>query len=298
MKYTYLIGGITIESDIFFPELIQTDRKADVQVMYGEVPEHLEQNNVDFPFIEANENQYLLKLEKIGRLLVENGTKITIQKSPNAKSKDLENYVLTNSIGALSYQRDLIPMHGGVFIHNNKGILISGSSGNGKSTLLASLYKKGFKIISDDISNLEIVDGKLFVYPSFPSILLWKDTADKIDLHLTKIPKLRDDLEKYIFPIDLKSFYQAVELDKIIVLQNSEVIETTIEVKGIGKIDSLRKNSFKPWMIHSFGKQKNHFQQLSKIANMINLEVFQNDKKEGIEKSVNLFIEKLNANAE
>lgn len=297
MKYTYLIGGITIESDIFFPELIQTDKKADVQLMYGEVPEHLERNNVDFPFIEANENQYLLKLEKIGRLLVEDGTTITFQKDEKAHAHDLEKYFFSNAFGALSYQRNCIPIHGGVFIHKGKGILVSGISGNGKSTLLASLYLKGYELLSDDISNLEIKNGKLFAQPSFPSVLLWKDTADQLNIDLNSVPKLRSDMEKYILPINEQFVATPIELKKIIILQNTEISEQKIELKGLGKIDSLRRNAFKPWMINAFGKQKNHFIELSKIANLVQLEVFQNDKKEGIEKSINLFIEKLNVNA-
>jgi len=298
MKYTYLLGGIIIESDIYFPELIQSDKKADVKILYGDVPLHLEKNNVDFPFIEANENQYLLKLEKIGRLIVENGTKITIQKDDSASAHDLEKYVLTNIFGALSYQRGITPMHGGVFIHKDKGILISGNSGNGKSALLTALYSKGYKLISDDISNLEIIDDKLFVHPSFPIILLGKDTADKLKIDLSTLPKLRSDMEKYMLTIDQKSFATPIELEKIIVLQNSEVDEKIVEIKGLGKIESIKRNTFKPWMVNSFGKQKIHFQELSKISKLVHLEVFQNNQNDGIEKLVNLFIEKLNSHVE
>ena len=80
MKYNYLIGGITITSDIYYPELLLSELPPQVVLSYGEVPEHLEEKNVDFPFIEANKNQYLLKLKEIGSYLVENGNKISIQK--------------------------------------------------------------------------------------------------------------------------------------------------------------------------------------------------------------------------
>jgi hypothetical protein len=184
-------------------------------------------------------------------------------------------------------------MHGGVFVHKGKGILISGVSGNGKSTLLAALYTKGYQLLSDDISNLEIIDGKLMAHPSFPAILIWKDTAEELKIDLSAVPKLRNDMEKYILPIHNQFVSAPVEIEKIIILQNTEVVEQTIELKGIGKIDSLRRNTFKPWMVQAFGTHKSHFLALSKIANLVQLEVFQNNQKGGIEKSVNLFIEKL-----
>lgn len=296
MKYNYLIGGITITSDIFYPELLLSEHTPQVELSYGEVPDHLKEKNVDFPFIEANKNQYLLKLNEIGSYLVENGNKITIQKHEKATPHDLEKYVLTNIFGALSYQRNSIPMHGGVFIHEGKGILISGLSGNGKSSILTALYQKGYKLISDDITNLEVIENKVIAHPCFPRILLWKDTAEKLNIDLSSEKKLRSDMEKYLFPIDEKPLKNTIELKKIIVLTNSEIKEQNIEVKGLGKIESLRKNTFKPWMVKSFEKQKEHFLQLSKIANLVDLEVFQNDHKVGIEKSVNLFIEKLDSN--
>lgn len=298
MNYTYLIEGITIATDIYFPELMETDTAPQVELLYGDVPEKLEKNNVDFPFIEANEHQYLLKLDKIGRYLVENGTKITIQKDPKASAHDLEKYVLTNVFGALSYQQKMIPMHGGVFIHNGKGILVSGISGNGKSTILSALFQKGYQLISDDISNVEIIDGKLMVHPCYPRILIWKDTAERLKIDLTAIPKMRSDMEKYLLPIDSTFVNEPVELTKIIVLTHSEVKEKTIEVKGLGKIESLRRNTFKPWMVNIFGSQKEHFLQLSKMANMVQLEIFENNHKTGIEKFIKLFMDKLNKDVE
>ncbi len=298
MKYKYLVSGITIQSDIYYSELVETDNEYEVTLSYGKVPKHLIKNNVDFPFIEANENQYLLRLENIGRLLIENGTTITIEKDANGNSHDIEKYVMTNILGALSYQRDWIPMHGGVFVHNRKGILITGASGNGKSTILTALMSKGYKILSDDISNLKIIDNKIFAFPCFPYLLIWDKTAKKFNLETIDKKRIRKDMEKYIYPMDKNIFHDTpIELSKIYFLLNEEIKEDVISIQGRNKIETLKKNTYKPWMIDIFKKQKNTFIQLSHIANNISLEIIYNNHKLGFTKSFQQFIDKLEKDA-
>jgi hypothetical protein len=295
MKYTYLLAGISLSSDIFFPELTHSNNTPEVLLSYGDVPEHLTENKVDFTFIEENNKQYLLKQKGFGKILLENGNTIILEKEKKANHIDLERYVLTNILGILSYQRNYIPMHGGVFEYNGKGILITGLSGNGKSTFLAALYKKGYKIISDDISNVQIIDKKAFVQPCFPNLLLWKKTADILNIKTCEENKLRSDAEKYIIPIHKNQYHdKTLELSHIYVLLNKNITEDKVELKGLGKIETLRKNTYRPWYVKTINKQKEHFMQLGELANSVNLKIFSNDHKIGIEQSVSYFIEKIN----
>jgi hypothetical protein len=298
MIYKYLIGGITIASDIYFPEMIRSYRDADVQLMYGDVPEHLVNNEVDFPFIEANENQYLLKLPNVARYLVENGDKITIQPEKDALAADVNNYVLTAIFGVLSYQRGYLPMHGGVFLLNGKAIMITGMSGYGKSALLAALYKRGYPVIADDISNISITDGKAIVYPGFPRIMMWKDTLVKLNIDLGQVYKLRSDLEKYFFKIDEAHFEEPVVLSQIYVLTDDVVEKENSSLKGLSKIEALKQNIFHPWMADVFDKQHNYSRKILMLASIIKVDKFGNDRSRKLDKLTDLFIENLLADAE
>lgn len=298
MKYTYLVGGITISSDIFYPELVTTSQQPQVELCYGAVPEHLEVNTVDFPFIEANENQYLLKLENVGAYLVENGKKITIELAPGGNKSDLEKYVLTNVFGALSYQRNCIPMHGGVFVKDGKGTLITGISGLGKSTLMAALLKQGYHIISDDISNIELIDGQLIAHPFCPYLLLWKDTIKNLELGIQNGHKFREDMVKYFFPIPPQQYlHEKIELKNIIVLTGNDK-ESDQQIKGLKKIEALKTNTFKPWMINTFNKQKELFKELMFIADKVSIENFYNDRNKAFSETLDLFLRKFEGYAE
>lgn len=292
MKYNYLIGGLTVATDIYYPELIVSTAEPQVTLAYGSVPEHLQSDKTDFPFVEANATQYLLKLPRIGRYLVENGNKITIELLEDVNPRDGEKQVLTSVFGALSYQRELIPMHGGVFLHNGKGVLISGLSGHGKSTLLAALHKRGYTLISDDISNVQVINGKAMVHPCYPRLMLWKDTFKHLNINMDKAYKLRSDMEKYYYPIDESSFKTPVELKAMYILTSSDTTDAE-PTKGLNKIEQIKRNTFKPWMVHAFEKHKVHFQQLMSLAGLIKVESFENNRHKSIDEVCELFIQKI-----
>jgi len=293
MKYKYLIGGITIITDIYFPEMVKSSAEADVVISMGNVPENLHDNEVDFPFIEANECQYLLKLPKIGRFLVENGTSVIIQPCNDASIDDVKNYVMTAVFGTLSYQRNMIPMHGGVFLINGKAVLISGFSGSGKSALLAGLYQKGYPILADDISNIRIETGKAMVYPAFPRIMVWKDTLQKLNIATHEICQIRTEMEKYFLPVNKLYFNKPIELSKIVILSCFNE-HTGLVLAGLKKTLEIRNNLFHPWMPLVFKKQSFYSQQVLVLSSLVTVELFFNDFTKGIDPMV----EKLIAHAQ
>jgi energy-coupling factor transporter ATP-binding protein EcfA2 len=254
MKYNYFLGGITIASDIYYPELLLSPYTPNAHLYYGDVPEHLEDNNVDFPFIEANQNQYLLKLPRLGRYLVQNGDTIVIQKNGEMLARDFEKQVLTSPLGVLSYQRGFVPFHGGAFIHEGKAVLLSGKSGSGKSSILTSLHRLGYTVISDDISNIKVVDGKAMIYPSFPRIMIWKEMANLVGLDTSGMEKLRSDMEKYFYPTSSTIPIEPVEIEKIIFVTGDQSLAGTT-IMGLNKVLLLRQNVFHPWMVQAFNKQ-------------------------------------------
>ena len=58
--------------------------------------------------------------------------------------------------GYALFQRGLTVLHGSSISHNNKGIIFSGLSGSGKSTVISGLINKGgLDYISDDLVCLD-----------------------------------------------------------------------------------------------------------------------------------------------
>ena len=281
MRYKYYVSGITIATDILFPELykgIDTDTP-DFRIGYGDVPEHLDNNQLDLLFVEGNCQQYLLQIPKIGRYLVVED-EIVIQPESNAPLPEVNKYILTHLLGVISYKKGFIPFHGGAFVVNDKAILISGISSIGKSALLAALLKKGFPIITDDISNVQMIDGKAMLYPSFPFLMVFNDTIKKLQLDETIGIKLRDDMEKYMYPLNEAWRKEPVELGEIYVLSNFGDVTQVVHYKGLKKLESIKLNLFHPWMMQILDPEKACLKQVLTVASKINLYDFNNDRTE------------------
>jgi hypothetical protein len=298
MKYNYLLGGITIATDIEYPQLVASPHVPEVELTYGDVPEYLENNLVDFPFVEANHTQYLLRLPNMARYLMNNGNQITIQPEAGAVLASVNNYVLTAVLGALSYMRGFMPFHGGAFLLNGKAVLISGISGIGKSALLAALHQQGYVILSDDISNVKIVDGKAFLYPSFPRIMLWKDTTHKLGLDKSRLHQMRGDMEKYFFQVDGAMYVSPVEVSALYVLTGTIGDNAVCNIKGRQKVDELRDSLFQPWMGDVFSAGKECYKNAMFLASLIKVNLFKSDRVADINLKADDFITTVLNNAE
>ncbi|MBI66145.1 MAG: hypothetical protein CMG64_07635 [Candidatus Marinimicrobia bacterium] len=71
--------------------------------------------------------------------------------------------------GYLMFQRKIPVLHGSAINLNNKGIIFSGFSKTGKSSLLIELLKKG-RMITEDVCKIKFIKNKPFISKSFPFI--------------------------------------------------------------------------------------------------------------------------------
>jgi len=295
LKYKYCVGGITIGSDIHYPELILDNSHKDVEVVlaYGEVPETLDNNRADFPIVEVNEDNYLLKIPRAGRYWVNKGDRITIQAEEGATLEDVRKQSLTAVLAMLGYQRNYIMMHGGVVIINGRGVLITGISAMGKSALLAALSQKGCRVISDDISYIQVIDKEVIAFPSFPRIMLWKDSLRKLKLKAEEGQKLRADMEKYFYPVSNSAFQEQVRIDTVCVLTSSIGCGLFKTLSGLGKTTHLRDNLFHPWILGPMGKSGYYASRVLGMSSLVDVMLFGNDQTKSIEELADLFIENM-----
>ena len=128
--------------------------------------------------------------------------------------------------------KHLLLLHGLYLFHsslvaiNNKGVLFSGKSGNGKSVLSLTLLKSGFNYLGDDevilrpvdthiecssfLSRPKIKKNLLYLFPEFKDGLLpTLSRKDKVSININKLfpDRIRNKVKPYllIFPQYVKS---------------------------------------------------------------------------------------------
>src|SRR5512133_1743242 len=201
--YHYRAYGLNVASEIPVTGFEPSEEKApDVVIKLGTVPENLENIVNRGVLFQSNDHEFLIHVDAVARYYICNGNTIIIQKNSGASDTSVSTFLTGTSFGALLHQRRLLPLHASTIIFENKCLMFMGISGAGKSTLASAYLKKGATLVADDISVVNFSGQKPAVTPAFPTIKIWKDSLKHLGIPHEKLVPVREELEKYYFPVD------------------------------------------------------------------------------------------------
>ena len=270
--FYYNIFDLHIISELEIPEAperqFQDENEPDVTITFGNVPDHLENVTSSGVLFETSGKIFLLNLPRIGKFLATEGRKIIIDPIESAEADEIRLFLLGSVLGAILHQRGILPIHGSASKINDKAVLIIGNSAAGKSTLAASLVKKGFSLISDDLSAVSAdSSGLCRIHAGIPSLKLWKDVKDTMHPG-SEMKKVRPQIEKYRVPVETNSNSGSPWIvDRIVLLSvKNETGFDLHEIAGAAKLKVLRENIYRDQIIKGLGLMEHHFRLLSQLA--------------------------------
>lgn len=216
---------------------------------------------------EANPDQYLLAVRGVGRILVSRGQDITVELDDQADLGTLRMLLLGSAFTALLHQRGVLVLHAAGLVGVRGTVLISGHSGRGKSTLLATLAGRGYTVLCDDAAAVSLgPSGELLVHPGIPQMNLWKDAATRLGLGLSHLTQLRPDVEKYAYRATRFATAPA-PLATVFVLDignSREVVSTT--VPDASRFAVLRENTRSLRVLNALRGNPAHFRLAAAVA--------------------------------
>ena len=275
-SYTYYkVYGLVIKSELELKELEKTtSTKFDVLIEKGKVPENLENPEKVGVRFQAKKGELLLHVDNIAKFYIANGSKIIIEDIETPDISEIKLFLLGSAFGALIFQRGKLPFHGSTVLINGKAVIVSGVSGAGKSTVTAELVKRGYPIIADDVSLIDVVEKNVCVFPGFARIKLWADTLDLLKID-DKLEKIRPQLEKYSFPVD-NYHNKKTEISNVIIIKtkNTEGV-TTEEIKGIEKFKILNNNIYRKQFAKPLKVELEQFKIVSQMSAKVKLFVLE-----------------------
>ena len=173
---------------------------------------------------DLQDNQFELKNDKgfyfrkdIGYFSFVKGKKIIVDPFDDLDTNFIQT-LLNFPFACLFAQKGFLPIHASAVRYNGKTILFPGLSKAGKSSLAASIIKKGGKIITEDVAIFEKINDKVLIHPSYPLIKLSKKVNNSLKFSGSKPLSLeKKDTERYLFVLKEHQFYKKVsEVDIII----------------------------------------------------------------------------------
>lgn len=224
--------------------------------------------------IQVAENDFYLKVFDVASYRVKNGNSIQVYVYEKADLASIKLFLNSSVLGAVLHQRGLLPFHGCSFQYEQKGILICGASGAGKSSVTTAFCQNGALFINDDITPLEISASGTTIVPIKTRIKLWDDSIKQLGIENNRFEKIRPTLEKFYLS-DVENLKTKQELHHILILcQHNKKVFESHELGGIEKYNALRNQIYRKMYLKGMPeRQKDYFKQLLLLAKKVRVTI-------------------------
>lgn len=244
--------GWRVRSEWPLPELMPWTgdrRPADLRIRRGKVPGRLPGLVRETPLVQANERNWLrYSVRNVADYLVRGGNEVIIDTPHAEDTQDVALFLLGSVLGFLCHQRGLLPLHASCVSFGGQAILFAGPSGAGKSAIAALLLDQGARLLSDDVTVIDVhAAGGPVVLPTFPRQKLWRDTLDALGIAPGRYLRRVVDLEKFDRPAPGRFDGAPVPLDSIFQLlpRVRGDAPRLLPVDGLGAIRLLYENVYR-----------------------------------------------------
>lgn len=272
LKYIYKVYGLIIKSEILIKELPGIcERKvieSDVEITSGIVPKEIGEAMVNNEFYKLSKNEFYMYIKGVAHYYVAYGSRIIVEPEGESNIENIKLFLLGTCLGMLLMQRNTVAIHGGTVVVDGEGIIVTGHTGAGKSTLVSAFRKEGHAFLADDVSALGIdIDKNIIIHPTYPQQKLCKDAMDKLGYDTDNFLQIDSYRNKYSipletnfvnFPVCLKAIYE-------VNIGQGDKIELE-EILGLEKMWLILRNIYRIEVFNEMGLEAEYFKQCIEIA--------------------------------
>jgi hypothetical protein len=272
MSYRYLLYGLNVESEIEIEEAYSKDfeGKADVEVVAGAMPSEVIgifcEKEPDEACSAISGSALAIRIPGVGDYLVKRD-RITVSALDSATKEKVKCFLLGSAFGYCMFLRKQVLLHGGAIARvdaectgyaadgrdvsgGNAGIIITGVSGVGKSTVLDALMERGYKFIADDVCAITDNSGKPHINMAYPQKKLCRDAALKHGYDLAKLIYIGEERDKFAVRLSDGFLPEGTEFKYLfeIVLSDREKQDNNIvvrEITGHEKLKAILRNIYR-----------------------------------------------------
>lgn len=241
----YWSYGLSIHTDLVCPELPRHPHPAfEPDVTIRVLPQETGAlSPLPDRTYEVQPGCFRLDVSGVARYRVEEGKRILIEPLANASPEKVRLFLLGSAMGALLYQRGLLPLHGSAVETQWGAMIFVGAQRSGKSTLAAEFHRFGYRLLSDDVCAVASTPQGLRILPALAHFRLCASAYER----LGALPEARFEVDKFVVPMGERYCPDPVELRAIHILsdQSAEVPRFEI-VRGFDRVRRLLENLYRP----------------------------------------------------
>jgi hypothetical protein len=271
----HVLCGLRVRSDLPLPELLAwtgDDRAVDIHIRLATAP------LPNFPaaatslhplFQVAPDGQSRFALPAVATYLVAaDGREVTIAPVPGVDDGEVRLFLFGTVFAIICHRLGLLPLHACCVQVGDKAVAFAGDSGAGKSTLAAGLWKRGFPLLADDITVIDMAaPGGPVAIPAFARIKLWRDSLEAIGQSVDGLQATRPTLDKYHFPLKQGFCTTPLRLAKLVLLTSKHQTPSGFEpLPAMLALSRLGQVLYRPRLMLRLGTQA---QQTNQYLNLL-----------------------------
>lgn len=268
MAWHYRLFDLDIASDV---ELTGVPKAAapvtpDVIIRQGDLPQTLSKDEGDYLVAGG----FLMVIDGAGRYFVTGGSAIQVEPERGADAANVRLFLLGSAMGALLYQRGLVPLHANAIAVDGRAVAFAGPSGSGKSTLAAWCHDHGYAVLADDVAALDCRDGDVVILPGLPRLRLWRGALEASGRDARDHPPSfvgESAYDKFDVALD-RVAGEALPVSAIYLLERGERSEL-LPLTGMSAVEALVANSYRGEFVRALGMTAEHVRHCLAIARCV-----------------------------
>ena len=281
--------GLTAASELIIPdaggsELTQAPDSADVTITLSPVPKDFARDEKtvllsDIWYYSVPDPQ-LFYMHCCGfDFEISDGRAIKVDTNGlDIRETGLITYILGSAFGVIGIQRGFVPIHGAAVAVGDSAVIITGFSGSGKSAVLSSFMRAGYRYLADDVSMIATEGGVPFVLPSYPQRKVAAATARGTGEDISgAVPINEDGRDKYAIRKASEWLDKKLPLACIVALTpvedkgEGEAVAGIRKVTGHESLGVVMSNQYRPQFIASIGTPPQRMKQLLDITSSVKI---------------------------
>jgi len=230
------------------------------------LPETLEGGVRVGPYSTARPGALLRIVPGVGRFLARDGEVIEVFAEPGADPDAIDALAHGGVYGALIHQRGELPLHASTLVSpdRTRAIAIAGDSGAGKSTTAFELIRRGWTMLSDDLTRVTIENGRAIAQPGRATVRLMRDACDAFALDFATLQPAPNWPDKFIAQVEC--WNEPVALSALFVLQRSAERFEIAPATGIAAITLLASQTYRLHYVAALGCTESHLRLIAAMA--------------------------------
>lgn len=230
------------------------------------VPEALEGSVRVGPHSTARPGILLRVVPGVGRFLATAGERLEYWTEPGADPAAVEAMLQGGVLGAVIHQRGDLPLHSTSLVSpdRSRAIALAGHSGAGKSTTAYALIRRGWTLLSDDLTRVTIEEGEALAWPGRDRVRLMADACDRFGIARDRLSPVPNWPGK--FALDVQRWDEPVPLAALIALERGDGAFDVERLEGGASVQRLLEHTYRAHYVAALGQAKRRFELVAATA--------------------------------